>query len=449
MLSGIPGIAWPPVAAGPVAVFAAYLRQFERIEWMPRKEIEAHQFRQLPILAAHAAEHSKQFRARLKHAQLSPADLATPEGLAKLPVLTRRDVQTARDALFCATVPDGHAPIAESRTSGSTGEPVVVRRTAISQMDWLAMTMREHLWQRRDFTGRLAAIRANIAEYSERSDWGPPASLLFRTGGSAGIPITLDIARQFELLRAFGPDNLIIYPSTLDALITHMRAHDLALTTVRHVRTIGETLSPRIRDEAKDVFGARVSDAYSSQEVGYVAIECPESGLYHVMAETMIVEILDGDGAPCREGEIGRVTVTDLHNFATPLIRYDIGDYAEVGGVCPCGRGLPVLARILGRERNLILMPDGSRHWPLTGSRRMRDIAPVSQYQLIQHDRERMEARLVVEKKLTPAQEDAVRERIQKSLKYNFTIDLIYFEDRLPVGANGKFEEFICKAKAD
>jgi phenylacetate-CoA ligase len=446
--SNLPGIAWPPMSAGPVAVFASYLRQLERSEWFTPDELRARQFQQLGILVRHAAEHSRQFRTRLKHAGLSPADAATPDGFPNLPPLTRRDIQTAKDALFCDALPDGHAPVTESRTSGSTGEPVVVKRTAITQLDWLAMTMREHLWHRRDFTGRLAAIRANISAYSELDDWGPPASLLFATGKSAGIPITLDVARQYELIAAFAPDNLIIYPSTLDALIDHMRARDAKLPSLRHIRTIGETLSPRIRQEAKEFFAARVADAYSSQEVGYMAIECPESGLYHT-CETALVEIIRDDGTPAAEGEVGRIVVTDLHNFATPIIRYDIGDYAEVGGACACGRGLPMLARILGRERNLILMPDGSRYWPHTGGRHMRDIAPVSQFQLIQHDRERMEARLVVEKTLTPAQENAVRERIQKSLKHPFKIDLVYFDGRLPVGKNGKFEEFICKARPD
>jgi phenylacetate-CoA ligase len=53
--------------------------------------------------------------------------------------------------------------------------------------------------------------------------------------------------------------------------------------------------------------------------------------------------------------------VTPLHNFAMPLIRYAIGDYAEAGPPCACGRGLPVLARILGRARNLLTLPHGER----------------------------------------------------------------------------------------
>ena len=65
----------------------------------------------------------------------------------------------------------------------------------------------------------------------------------------------------------------------------------------------------------------------------------------------MILEILDEAGRPCGPGETGRVVLTDLHNFATPLIRYEIGDYAEAAGPCPCGRGLPVATRLRGQRR--------------------------------------------------------------------------------------------------
>ena len=61
--------------------------------------------------------------------------------------------------------------------------------------------------------------------------------------------------------------------------------------------------------------------------------------------------MLDGQGKPCGVGEIGRVVVTPLSNFAMPLIRYDVGDTAEVGPPCACRRGLPVLTRIIGRDR--------------------------------------------------------------------------------------------------
>jgi phenylacetate-CoA ligase len=222
-------------------------------------------------------------------------------------------------------------------------------------------------------------------------------------------------------------------------------ARGVSLPSLRHIRTIGETLSPQLREVARAFFHARVADGYSSQEIGYLACECPDAPLYHVMAETVIVEILDGSGARCREGQIGRVVVTDLHNFATPLIRYDIGDYAEPGPACPCGRGLPTLKRIYGRERNLILMPDGTRHWPLVGYARFREIAPINQFQLIQEDRESVTVRLVAARPLTSGEEDELRAHIQASLGFAFALRFAYFEAKIPAGPTGKFEEFICK----
>jgi phenylacetate-CoA ligase len=69
----------------------------------------------------------------------------------------------------------------------------------------------------------------------------------------------------------------------------------------------------------------------------------------------------------------------------------------------------------------------------------------VLQFQGVQHDLDRIEVRLVCEKPLTPDQEDCLRKLVQRSLGHPFTLDFTYFRDRIPVGPNGKFEEFICR----
>jgi phenylacetate-CoA ligase len=163
------------------------------------------------------------------------------------------------------------------------------------------------------------------------------------------------------------------------------------------------------------------------------------------MSESLIVEVLDNDGNACAEGETGRVVITDLQNFATPLIRYTLGDYAEVGGVCPCGRGLHTLRRILGRERNLILRPDGTRHRPTFGILKMHEVVAVRQFQFIQHDLETIEVRLVTEASIHAEQENKLRAIIQKNMGYKYKINFTYFDQRIPLPPSGKFEEFICK----
>lgn len=439
--SNVAGADWPPVKRAAAAALEALARQCEQTEWLSPEDIAQGQFRQLRKLAQYAAAHSPHFARRLAQAGSQIADLVSVDALRKLPLLTRRELQAGGD-VHCAEVPKDHLPLHETRTSGSTGEPVVVKRSALCQLFWNAATMREYFWNERDFSLRVSAIRALVPQ-REYPNWGIPASALFETGTSQTIPINTDIARQAALLAAFDPQILVVYPNVLAALLPFWRTAPLKL---KLIRSIGETLPAELAAEARAVTGAKVVDNYSSQEAGIIALQCPGGDGYHVMAENLIVEVLDGSGQPCKPGEVGRVVLTDLHNFATPLIRYDIGDYAEAGGVCACGRGLPVLKRIIGRERNLILMPDGTKHWPLVGFAQFRDIAPIRQYQFVQHTRDCIEIRLVADGELTPVQEDRLRAVIQDALGHPFALVFSYFDSAIPRGANGKFDEFVCLA---
>lgn len=421
------------------------LRFLDDTQWRSRAEIEVHQHQELVRLARHCETYSPQFRERLRAAGLRPEDLEAPGGLRRLPELSRREVQAARD-LFCTAVPKAHMPRTKSQTSGSTGEPVLIWRTALNQFDWLCTTMREHLWHERDFTKPFCAIRANIDEV-RLENWGAPAALLHKTGPLLGLPINRSIAEQVEKIAAFHTHTLLIYPNDLSGVIDYCQHHGVLFSDLKAIITVGERLSLDIRARAEAFFGVKISDIYSSQEAGTIALQCPVSGLYHTMAENVILEIVDRDGNAVSAGDSGRILITDLHNFATPLIRYDIGDYAEVGPPCPCGRGLPTLKRILGRERNLIVMPDGSRNWPLVGYAKYREIAPIHQYQIIQEDREHVEMRLVVEQPLTAEEESRLIAHVQKSLGHPFQIRLSYFEGKIPADATGKFEEFVCRVR--
>jgi phenylacetate-CoA ligase len=426
----------------------ALIQQMEEIQWLPAEEITSYQHNQLVALAKHADKYSVHFHKRLAAANLTPEDLSTPAGLRRLPVLSRRELQSAEDDIFCSMIPQAHAPIKVHHSSGSTGEPVVVKRTAVSKMFYQATNLRESLWHRRDFSGSYAAITATGPDgITEMKTWGEPYSWLFDTGPVYLKNITTDVDEQVEWLRQIDPDYLLTYPNNLTALLQKFEQLGLKLPRLREIRSVAETVSDELRDYARKVFNVEIADTYSSEEVGTIALQCPVSGLYHTMSESLIVEILDEQGKECRPGQIGRVVVTDLHNFATPLVRYDLNDYAEVSEDCSCGRGLKTLKRIVGRSRNMLLLPDGSRHWPLVGCYRYREIAPIRQHQLIQRSRENVEVRLVADAPLTSEQEKQMSDLIQKALGYPFELNFVYFQERIPLGRRGKFEEFACEAQ--
>jgi phenylacetate-CoA ligase len=435
-----------PAARARAAAVETLMREFEQTQWFPPEKIELYQFRMLRALASHAEQNSPNFHARLEKSGMKPEDLVDAAALRRLPVLTRRELQSAD--IYCKTVPPRHRPLATTTTSGSTGEPVVVKRTRINQLFWLGFTLRQSFWHERNFAQKLTIVRPNSDRYAVYASWGAPGALLFDTGQLQFIPITTDIAEIAEKIAAFDPAMLVVYPNVLAGLLRHCRAHGVTFPSLRWIFSISETLSPELRADAQEMFSAKVVQNYSSQELGIVALQCPDHNLYHIAAESMIVEVLDADGNPCKPGEVGRLVVTDLRNYATPLIRYQTGDYAERGAPCACGRGLPVLNRILGRERNLVLMPDGTKHWPLVGFAKFRDIAPIIQYQIVQDGRESLEMRLVIKEPLTETQMAELRKVIGDTLGFPFEMRFTYFDERLPPGANGKFEEFICRVSA-
>ncbi len=449
MRTAVSGQAWPPMPAGHGALLGALLFQLERSQWLDANELSRRQLGQLARLLEHARRSVPYYREALAGLDLAPGGVPDADAWRGLPTIGRRTIQNAGAALESEQVPAALGGTFYSETSGSTGEPVRLRRCGLERLLWEAMTLREHYWHGRDFSAKLASIRVYSGEQGAAPDgtvlphWGAPAATLHRTGPLAALTLDADIDTQVRWLARHDPDYLMTYPSNLGALIEHAATHGWKLPRLREVRTLGETLSDALRARCTEVWGVPLVDVYSSRELGYIALQCPLSGHYHVAAETLLVEVLDDAGRPAAVGQRGRLVVTPLHNYAAPLLRYELGDLAEVGPPCTCGRGLPTLARIVGRTRNLVVLPDGSRHWPQVGFADYRAIAPVRQFQLVQHSLALVEVRLVVERALSPTEEHRLAGVIRGALGHPFELRFDYHRDALPRGPGGKFEEFV------
>jgi len=301
-------------------------------------------------------------------------------------------------------------------------------------------TLREQLWHRRDFDRKYAVIRT-VPDNVVMPAWGLATEVAFRTGSCAFLKIDTNVSAQVEWLKQQDPNYLLSYGSNLGALARHCLEHGVSLPRLKEVGSIGEIVTPDLRAECRRAWGVKLVDLYSAQEVGYIALQCPEHDCYHVQSENVLVEILNAQGRPCAPGEIGRVVVTALHNFATPLIRYDIGDYAEPAKPCPCGRGLPALQRIMGRSRNMLVLPNGERRWPVTGCREY--VAPwlLRQFQFVQKNLEDIEVRLVTARPLTVEEESDLKRKIVAGLGHPFRLHFICC-DEIPRAPGGKYEDF-------
>jgi phenylacetate-CoA ligase len=416
-----------------------FYNQLLHSQWIELALLRSLQSIQLAARLNHAARHSSYFRPLLGKDAILPEDAFSV--LQSLPVLTRTDLQERAGTLVCELGKE-HGAVTEKRTTGSTGQPVAVQCSATAFALRGALTIRNYRWSSVALEKSFAAIRSGLApgkaEGVTNQSWGGAMARLFATGPSFGLGLDQPLPVQANWLRQHKPAYLLTYPSNLRVLLDVMPSPWDGLLSVM---CIGESVPAELRAVLRSRWGVPLFDQYSSEELGSIAAQCGH-GSYHTMAESLHVEVLRDDGTSCQPGEIGRVVVTDLYNFATTMLRYELRDYAEVGWPCACGRKLPVLKRIVGRTRNRLTLPDGSKIWPSSGLRHF-DQIPIRQFQLIQLSLEKLELRMQVARALTDSEEKAIREQVLKTIGYPFQLDLLLYDCDLPKGPSGKFEQFI------
>jgi phenylacetate-CoA ligase len=447
-----PAPGWPSFPAKPA--LPGLLDGLKVSQWWPTADLAASQQPQLAWLVNWAATQVPHYEstdwARPAARSLADALAGDPARFSTLwreiPVLTKPALRALGSRLNARTLPPGQTPLGVIRTSGSTGIPVEVRSTAPTRMLWDALTLREHLWWRRDFTKRMGVIRfrkrdARASDGQVKGGWGPPVGLLYRSGPSSAIHIGKPVEQLADWLVSFDPSYLLAYPSIMNPLMDAVASRGGRPPSLEEVRLISEPVDPELQARLATEWQTRCTDLYSANEVGYIAFRCREQGALHVQSESLLVEVLDDAGQPCAPGETGRVVVTSLHNLATPLLRYEIGDLAEAGAPCPCGRGLPVLTRVMGRVRNLVRTPDGRRYWPV-GLGRIRTVTPIIQAQFVQTALDTVELRAVCSRALSPEETADAVVKAREALGYPFEVSIVPM-DEISRGPTGKFEEFL------
>ena len=272
---------WPAMPGARAAATLALLEQLEQTQWLPLARLRAQQERQRELLVRHATTTVPFYRER-----------------GTSGVLFRRDLQERFNDLKSEAPLREHGNAAEVRSSGSTGAPVRVLRTPLSQLFWNAMTLREHLWHRRRMEGKLVGIRHGKPARSPA--WGRATAGAIRTGPAVLLGVDMDVDTQLARLQEEQPDYLLTYPSNAAELARVALRNGVRLGSLREVRTMGEALSADTRALCREAWDVPVVDMYSAEEVGYIALQCPEHEHYHVQSESLLVEVLDDAGDACR-----------------------------------------------------------------------------------------------------------------------------------------------------
>ncbi len=431
------------------------LKLFEQSQWWDPADIEKKQYAQASRLLAHAQQTVSHYANVSGHINPHDVDSLKAGRWLDIPVLERGTVNSLGDQLLSRNIPLSHGSLDPIYTSGTTGKPVRVVRTAYALTYWSAFTTRDHIWHNRNIKGSLAAIRSSEQGFAvfpkglHHAAWGSKNGV-FKTGPSLSLNVNTQIPQMADWISRNQPDHILSMPNIIKRLAPYCIENGITFENLKEVQVISEICGDLLREQVFEAWSVPLHDSYTSREVGYMALQCPVNNHYHIQSEGVLLEVLNEDGQPCKPGEIGRVVVTTLQNYAMPLIRYPVGDYAEMGAPCDCGRGMPVLNRILGRQQDILVLPTGEQRWTLLGSpdvRHFMEMAPITQYQLAHVATEKLDVRLVVKRALTAEEEGNITKWVQKKLGYPFEVRFVYF-NKFPLEKSGKFKDFVVEFEA-
>ena len=367
-----------------------------------------------------------------------------------IPIMSRSDLQTEGDRLISTDIPERHLPLSRETSSGSTGIPLEITSTRFSSLMKNALESRLVEWADLDTSLTMASIKPlspGDADYPAgrmKKGWAGPKSSQGASGALVRLNQMTPVHRQAEWLRRHDPAYLSTFPTNARALADHFSAHGLELPGLRKILPYGEMMTADIRERCEEVFGASMFDNYSATECGMIALKCPDGPGYHLMNETVMIEVVSDKGAQCKPGETGQVVLTTLHNYAQPLIRYRLGDLVEVGTPCPCGRHLPVINRIAGRARHMFRFPDGTEMLPDFRSKSiLKHVAPLA-WQIAQTGPMDIEFRYVPGTSGEKPDFDGMTAHIRALL--GVAVDVRYIErQEIQQSASGKIFDYVSE----
>ncbi len=327
-------------------------KEFENIRTFPYKdydEIKQWQLNRLSEIVDYAYENIPFYHKKYSAIGYRKGMIKTWEDFEKLPIITKKEIIEGFPNEIAKNVEDFNL---STRSSGSSGQFVTLAVSLEAIYIDTIQGVRQFLIQNAD-----DYLPEDVVLFIYTVPWW-----IKDINGKYKqdfLPTTATIEEVIEKLEKTRPKIISTYPTYL----TKMASYNLDLKKygVELVVIHSEQSTRKQRDMLEKVLNVKVLDEYSSEELTRIALECPKH-IYHLEEDACYIEIIDPITKKNKNyGEKGIVIGTNLINMATPLIRYDQGDMAEIypPEQCKCGNKCRTLKKIYGRYMDSIVTRKG------------------------------------------------------------------------------------------
>lgn len=404
-----------------------------------REEILDFQNDRLQRLIVSSYKNVPYYRELFDRHGIDPRDIRSVADLPKIPVTSKKDLQALPVSQITSSEINAENLIART-TSGSTGEPFTIRRSWFEERLLGLFRLRAMHYMGQRISDRVASV--GLVRTTHPRDKQLPIEILQNMGFYRRVRIDslLPAADILRMLQEYCPDLVTGFPGVLSLVAQNMIDRESRSIRPRFVRVNGEVLTPLMRQQIAEAFGAPVLDFYASHEFRVIAYECHQTRDLHTCDDSVIVEVLK-DGRAAMPGERGELVGTALHSYAMPFIRFKLGDVVTKGSdSCECGQPFSTIRAIQGRMVDYFPLPDGTQIHPfeIVLVIYQQALSWVRQYQLVQEREDRILLRVVPF--ATPKEEQIRRLKESARLLIGNGVEFeVMLVPEIPIEPNGKF----------
>jgi phenylacetate-CoA ligase len=357
--------------------------------------------------------------------------------------MRKADVRQNRDSLRS----DIAGKLSSYTTGGSTGEPLIFDLAKRRIASRVACRMRTSRWWGVMVGDPEVAIWGSPVELNRQDTIRKMRDFFLATRLLSAFEMNAaTMSRYLDVLERGNCRQLFGYPSALYLLC--MRAHkegrDLRSSGIKVAFVTGEVLFPYQREMIAKTINCPVANGYGGRDSALIAHEC-QQGRMHVLADAVVLELLDAQGCPVTMGEPGEIVITDLYSHEAPFIRYATGDIAVMSSrPCSCGRPLPVLEAVEGRSNDSILAPDGRIINSLALIYPVREIEGIERFRVCQKRLDSFHVQVVRNENYPDDAEQRIRRNWTRLLRSPLNVTFEYLPD-LSLERSGKFRHVISE----
>lgn len=238
------------------------------------------------------------------------------------------------------------------------------------------------------------------------------------------------------------------YASWYDSLLEYIlsgKGNIEDLRTIKVMFSMSEALNAVTKEIFWNKFNLPIVECYADEEAGIMAHQKINDNNFYLNHASYIFEIMKLDeDKPAEYGELGRIVITDLYNYAFPLIRYDTGDTAVLAKGNKKTDGWDYLEKIYGRRLDLIYDTKSKPVHPMSFARVLKNLPGIAQWQFIQKDK--TDYVLKINRKVDSFDESETIKQILLIIGNDANLSIEYVEE-IPVLNSGKRKSVICEWK--